>query len=106
MAIAATGLLGFGFSFPWSAVAGNIIRRTPEHERGSAIGILTAFYDLFVGVSSLAAGAVAKSSGYPAAFLMAAAAILGAVVAGRFVFWPRVSQAPECASAAEVAGGN
>jgi MFS family permease len=85
-AVAATGLLGFGFSFPWSAVAGNVLRRTPENERGSAIGILTAFYDLFVGISSLAAGAVAKSFGYPAAFLMAAIAIAGAAISGWFVF--------------------
>jgi MFS family permease len=105
MAIGATALLGFGFSFPWSAVAGNIIRRAPEHERGSAIGLLTAFYDLFVGFSSLAAGAVAKSAGYPSAFLMAAAAILGAGISGRYVFWPRRSKVPERA-AVEVAGGN
>ena len=102
VAVAAAGLLGFGFSFPWSSVAGAIVRNAPEHERGSAIGILTAFYDLFVGISSLAAGAVAKSSGYPAAFLMAAVAITGAAVAGRFIFWPRAVGAPERVQTAEV----
>jgi MFS family permease len=100
-AVGATALLGFGFSFPWSAVAGQMLRRAPEHERGSAIGILTAFYDLFVGFSSLAAGTMAKSFGYPAAFLMAASALLGAAICGRFVFWS--TQAPERA-AVEVAG--
>jgi MFS family permease len=105
MAVAAAGLLGFGFSFPWSAVAGSIIRIAPQNERGSAIGILTAFYDLFVGVSSLAAGAVAKSFGYPAAFLMAATAILGAAISGRFVFWPRAANVPE-STVVGTAGGN
>jgi MFS family permease len=106
MGVAATALLGFGFSFPWSAVAGNIIRRAPEYERGSAIGILTAFYDLFVGFSSLAAGAVAKSAGYPAAFLMAATAILGAAIAGRYVFRSRDSKVQQGSAAVEVGGGN
>jgi MFS family permease len=101
-AVAATGLLGFGFSFPWSSVAGAIVRNTPEHERGSAIGILTAFYDLFVGISSLTAGAVAKSYGYPTAFLMAAFAITGAAISGRFIFWPRSTAKLERAEAAEV----
>jgi MFS family permease len=87
-AVASTALLGFGFSFPWSSVAADVLRRTPDQQRGSAIGILTAFYDLFVGISSLVAGGVAKHSGYPAAFLMAAAAIGAAAIAGRYVFWP------------------
>ena len=88
LAIAAAGLLGFGFSFPWSSVAADVLRRTPEQQRGSAIGILTAFYDLFVGISSLIAGAVSKQYGYPAAFLMAATAIGAAAIAGRYIFWP------------------
>jgi MFS family permease len=88
-AVASAALLGFGFSFPWSSVAANVLRRTAEQERGSAIGVLTAFYDLFVGISSLAAGAVAKRYGYPSAFLMAAYATGAAGIAGRFVFWPR-----------------
>ena len=86
--VAAAATLGFGFSFPWSSVAADVLRRTPEQERGSAIGVLTAFYDLFVGVSSLAAGAVANRFGYPAAFLMAAGAIGAAALAGRYIFWP------------------
>jgi len=88
VAIAAMGLVGFGFSFPWSSVASMVLRRTPEQQRGSAIGVLTAFYDLFVGISSLAAGAVAKNYGYPYAFLMAAVSIGAAAIAGRYLFWP------------------
>jgi MFS family permease len=59
VAVAAGAALGFGLSFPWASVASTVLRRTPAGERGSALGVLTAFYDLFVGVSSFAAGAVA-----------------------------------------------
>ena len=61
LVISAAGLLGFGFSFPWSSVASTVLRETPSGQRGSAVGVLSAFYDLFVGVSSFAAGAVANS---------------------------------------------
>ncbi len=86
VAIFAAALLGFGFSFPWSSVASTVLRETPESERGSAVGVLSAFYDLFVGISSFAAGAVANRFGYAAAFVMAAAALGAAAIAGRFVF--------------------
>ena len=86
IAITAAAILGFGFSFPWSSIAATVLRRTPETQHGSVIGLLSAFYDLFVGISSLAAGAVAGHFGYSVAFLMAASALLAAAVAGRFVF--------------------
>jgi len=86
VAIAFTALLGFGFSFPWSSIASTVLRSTPERERGSAVGVLSAFYDLFVGVSSIAAGTVAASFGYSAAFYMAAASLILAGIAGRAVF--------------------
>ncbi len=85
-AIGAAALLGLGFSFPWSSVAATVLRHTPEGERGSAVSVLSAFYDLFVGVSSFAAGAVAHRFGYSSAFVLAAAALGAAALAGRFVF--------------------
>jgi len=91
IAVTATALLGFGFSFPWSSVAATVLKRTPERERGSTVGVLSAFYDLFVGLSSFAAGAVSNRYGYPAAFAMAAAAIGAAAIAGFFVFGKRTS---------------
>src|SRR5437588_7458480 len=51
-AVIGAGLLGFGFSFPWASVASTVLRRTPDGERGSAVSVLSAFYDLFVGISS------------------------------------------------------
>jgi predicted MFS family arabinose efflux permease len=93
IAIGAGALLGFGFSFPWSSVAATVLKRTPERERGSTVGILSAFYDLFVGLSSFAAGAVSNRFGYPASFAMAAAAIGAAAIAGLFVFRSKSSDA-------------
>ncbi len=89
VAIGAAAVLGLGFSFPWASIASTVLRETPERERGSAVGVLSAFYDLFVGVSSFGAGAVASRFGYAAAFVMAAAALGAAAIAGRFVFFGR-----------------
>ena len=86
IAVVAAALLGFGFSFPWSSVATRVMRETPPGQRGSAVGVLSAFYDLFVGVSSFAAGAVSKQYGYSAAFVMAVVALGAAALAGRAVF--------------------
>ncbi len=85
-AIGGAALLGFGFSFPWASVASTVLRRTPAGERGSAVSVLSAFYDLFVGMSSFSAGLLANRFGYASAFLMAIAALGAASVAGRFVF--------------------
>jgi MFS family permease len=98
VAIFAAGILGLGFSFPWSSVASTVLRATPEAEHGSVIGLLSAFYDLFVGLSSFTAGAVANRFGYSATFFMAAAALIAAAVAGSFLFRRKESElwkAPE-----------
>lgn len=100
LAVTAAALLGFGLSFPWASVASTVLRRTPAGERGSALGLLTAFYDLFVGVSSFAAGAVSAKFGYSAAFVMAAVAIVAAAVAGRYVFAVRSTATSACETVA------
>ena len=83
MSIAAAATLGFGFSFPWASVASVVLKRAQSHERGSTVGVLSAFYDLFVGSSSFAAGAMANVYGYSSAFLMA----LGGIVIAAGVGW-------------------
>ena len=88
-AVGAGALLGFGFSFPWTAVASTVLRRAPSAERGSAVAILSAFYDLSVGLSSFAAGWMAHQFGYSASFVMAAVALVAAAFAGKFVFFGR-----------------
>ena len=97
VAISAAALLGFGFSFPWSAVAGTVLRRTPSNEHGTAVGVLSAFYDLFVGMSSFAAGNISEHFGYEASFMMAAVSLIAAAVIGFFVFFhtpPPIADAP------------
>ncbi len=86
IAIGAAAVLGFGFSFPWSSTVAPLLRTIPSNERGSAVGVLSAFVDLFVGVSSFVAGSVAKHFGYSAAFVMAAVAVVAAAIAGRVLF--------------------
>ena len=85
VAIAAAALLGLGFSFPFSSIASTVMRRAPDHERGATVGILSAFYDFFVGSGSFAAGAISHNFGYPAAFVMAAVALLASATAAWFV---------------------
>jgi MFS family permease len=86
IAIAAAAILGFGFSFPWSSVVSTVLKQTSDREHGSAIGILGAFYDLFVGIGSFAAGAVSDHYGYASAFGMAAASLGVAAIIGWFLF--------------------
>jgi MFS family permease len=86
LAMAAAGLLGLGFSFPWSSIASTLLRRTAEHERGSVVSYLGAFYDLFVGIGSFSAGIVSDRFGYPSAFVMAVAALVLSGAIGWKVF--------------------
>ena len=50
LAVVAGVILGFGFSFPWSSVAASVLRKTSDSQRASAVGVLSAFYDLFTGM--------------------------------------------------------
>jgi len=85
-AIIGAAFLGFGFSFPWASVASSVLRRTPGGERGLTVSVLSAFYDLFVGISSFSAGLLVSKFGYASAFLMGIGALGAAAIAGRFVF--------------------
>lgn len=79
-------LLGLGFAFPWASIASTVLRRTPSHSHGSAVGLLGAYVDVFVGISSFAAGTIAENFGYSAAFLLALAGVGIAAAAGTRVF--------------------
>jgi MFS family permease len=89
LSIAGAATLGLGFSFPWASLASTVLKRTPSHQRGSAVGVLSAFYDLFVGASSFLAGTLADHYGYRSAFLLALGGVLVAGVFGKPVFSPR-----------------
>jgi MFS family permease len=98
-AVIAAALLGFGYSFPWASIASTVLRRSHVSERGSSVSVLSAFYDIFVGSSSIAAGFLANSFGYSAAFVMAIVALGGAAIAGRAVFAANDATAHEYAEA-------
>lgn len=85
IAVVSAGLLGLGFSFPFSSIASTVMRRSHDHERGSTVGTISAFYDLFVGAGSFAAGSVAHNFGYSWTFLMAASSLLASAVLGWYV---------------------
>lgn len=84
--IAGAAALGLGFSFPWASIASTVVKRTPSHQRGSAVGILSAFYDLFVGASSFLAGTLADHFGYRSAFILALGGVLISALFGKPVF--------------------
>ena len=105
LAMMGAAILGFGFSFPWSSIISTVLKRTDSGSRGSVVGILSAFYDLFVGTSSFAAGVVSHRFGYPAAFLMAAASLAGAAFAGRLVFAAPPETEQESAAARVASAG-
>jgi len=71
----------------------------PEQERGASVSVLSAFYDVFVGMSSFSAGLIAHAYGYAAAFIMAIASVGVAAIAGRAVFKPSDHFNPESAAA-------
>jgi MFS family permease len=98
-AIIAAALMGFGYSFPWASVASTVIKRAADHERGSTVSVLSAFYDVFVGLSSFSAGLLANALGYAAAFYMAIAALGAAAITARAVFTSNDSLSPESAAA-------
>jgi MFS family permease len=75
---AAAVVVGLGYCLPFPALATLVAGRVPASQRGAAIGALTAFYDVFVGIGSVLGGLVADRSGTPAVFVLAAVGVLAA----------------------------
>jgi MFS family permease len=75
--------VGFGLTFP--SIALDALERAPAGDRGAAIGIVSAFFDLGMAASGPVLGAIADRAGYAAAFGFAAgcAAIAAGIVAPR-----------------------
>lgn len=78
VAACAAAVVGLGYCLPFPALAALVAGRVPPAQRGAAIGALTAFYDVFVGIGSVAGGVVADRSGTPAVFVLAAMGVLAA----------------------------
>lgn len=81
----ALGGLGHGFSFP--IVMGLVVSRARESERGSAVSVFTALFDLGMLIGGPLFGAVIAAAGYGAMFTVAASGILLGGVG--FALWDR-----------------
>jgi MFS family permease len=81
--VAALGALiaGGGFTLLYPALAIITIDTAPEEERGAALGAVTSFFDVAVGIAGLLGGALAEVS-YTATFLLSAVAVLGSLLTG------------------------
>jgi MFS family permease len=75
-AVAVAGALAMGaaFSLLLPSLALVVVNQVPESRRGAAMGTLTAFFDVGVGIGAPAAGVVAGYAGYSGAFAFAAIA--------------------------------
>lgn len=82
--VAALGALiaGGGFTLLYPALALITIDAAPENERGAALGAVTSFFDIGVGVAGLLGGILAEFS-YTAVLAAASVAALGSLLAGR-----------------------
>ena len=79
-ALAGAIIVGVGFSMLFPSLALMVVGEVEDERHGSALGAFTAFFDVGVGLGGPLAGITASLAGYPAVFLLAALAALGAAV--------------------------
>lgn len=87
MAFAGAALTGFGFSLVFPALGVEAVNCVTPENRGSALGVFTAFADLSLGVTGPVIGLIVAGFGYSVIFLfaafMAAVALALAVMVSR-----------------------
>ncbi|MGD0736561.1 MAG: MFS transporter [Terracidiphilus sp.] len=79
MASAGAAVTGFGFSLVFPALGVEAVKRVPEHNRGTALGVFTGFSDVSFFLVGPIAGAVIGAWGYGSAFLFALGSVLAAL---------------------------
>jgi MFS family permease len=79
MAFAGAGLGGFGFSLVFPALGVEAVKRVTENNRGTALGVYTAFADVSFFLTGPLAGAVIGVYGYASVFLFALISVLAAL---------------------------
>lgn len=79
MAMAGSALGGFGFSLVFPAIGVEAVKRVTEQNRGTALGVYTAFSDVSFFLTGPIAGAVIGLWGYPSVFLFALICVLTAL---------------------------
>jgi MFS family permease len=79
MAMTGAALGGFGFSLVFPAIGVEAVKRVPENNRGTALGVYTAFADVSFFLTGPLAGAVIGAYGYASVFLFALISVLAAL---------------------------
>jgi MFS family permease len=79
MALSAAALAGFGFSLVFPAIGVEAVKRVPEHNRGTALGVYTAFSDVSFFLTGPVAGAVIGGYGYSSVFFFGLVCVLTAL---------------------------
>jgi MFS family permease len=95
MALAAASLAGFGFSLVFPAIGVEAVKRVPERNRGTALGVYTGFSDVSFFLVGPVAGAVIGAFGYASAFLFALICVIAALgIVAALARLPSASIAP------------
>lgn len=86
--VAVSGLLcGLGHAFVFPILSSMVVTRAASSERGAALAMFTALFDLGLLVGSPMLGAVLEQSSYPVMFTVAAGCVLASAVG--FGVWDR-----------------
>ena len=92
-ALAGIALTGFGFALVFPALGTEAVQSFPPQNRGSALGVYTAFVDLSLGISGPMAGVIVSELGYSPIFLFAAV-LAGSALTLSFLLYRKHSRYP------------
>ena len=86
LALTGAAVTGFGFSLVFPALGVEAVQQFRPHNRGSALGVYTAFVDLSMGISGPVAGVIVVGWGYSPIFLFAAALAGSSLILATFLY--------------------
>jgi MFS family permease len=79
MAMAGAAISGLGFSLVFPAIGVEAVKRVPEFNRGTALSVYTAFFDVSFLLVGPVAGAIIGVYGYASGFLIGLISVLAAL---------------------------